>query len=133
MHNYCLIFLIFFVFFIGCKNSDTKESYINKNDSALITTKTVFLDSGWGYAIYKDDKLFIYQDLIPAVNGHFLFSTKEKAQKTADFVAFKMSQKAGLPSVTVEELDSLGVLDSNVIEVQKIEFSTKGNKIKSEK
>ncbi|MBN2664492.1 MAG: DUF4907 domain-containing protein [Bacteroidales bacterium] len=119
-----LIFLLLFVFLINACKTEVKQELFNANDSSLITTEVIDLDTGWGYAIYKDDVLFIYQTAIPAVNGHFLFSSPEKALITANFVAYKMTQKNGLPSVYIEELDSLGVLDSNVLKFQEIDYTT---------
>ena len=122
--KHIIILSIVFAFFVSCKNENSTQQIINANDSAIITTEVVDLDSGYGYTIYKDDKIFIHQTMIPAVNGYFLFSTTDDAQKVADYVAGIMSRKAGLPSITVEELDSLGVLDSTILEYQKYDFTT---------
>lgn len=123
MKKYILIISLLAFFFVACK-TEPKTELVNANDSSIISIEVVDLDSGWGYAIYKNDVLFIYQTAIPAVNGHFLFSSAEKAMITAKYVAYKMTQKTGLPSVSVEELDSLGVLDTKVKKFQQIDFTT---------
>ncbi len=122
--KYIIVLIAFFSLFISCKNENNTQQIINANDSAIITVEVVDLDSGYGYNIYKDDRLFIHQTMIPAVNGGFMFSTPEDAQKAANYVAYIMSQKAGLPSVTIEELDSLGVLSDTILEYQKYDFTT---------
>ncbi len=121
-----VIFLVILsVFFISCKNdTKTKEPVnqpikINLYDGDTIRTEVFRIDTGWGYRIYKNDRVFINQTQIPAINGYFLFTSAEKAQKTADFVADKMTKNIGLPRVTIAELDSIGVLDSFMIRYQR--------------
>ncbi|MEA3451909.1 MAG: DUF4907 domain-containing protein [Bacteroidota bacterium] len=97
----------------------------NSYDSAVLTFEVIKIDDGWGYEIYKDDTIFIKQELIPAVNGYFLFKTPVDASKAALLVVEKMSQKAGLPSLTIDELDSIGVLDSTILNYQKLDLGTK--------
>lgn len=127
--KYFFLYTLLLITFLSCSNSSKnnisdQNPIVNANDSSIIRTEVIDLDTGWGYAIYKNEKLFIYQTAIPAVNGRFLFSTPQKAQITADFVAYKMSIKSGLPSVTIQELDSLGVLDPKVKKFQAFELST---------
>ncbi len=114
-----LLTLALVLFVLSCKRDSAPEPKYNNYDSAILTTKLIDLDTGWGYSIYKNDKLFIYQDLIPSISGRFTFSTAEQAQITADYIVKIMSTKSGLPSVTFEELDSLGVLDDDIVEFQK--------------
>jgi Domain of unknown function (DUF4907) len=66
---------------------------------------------GWGYQIFENDVLFINQPHIPAIQGNKGFSTKEKAEITAIFAVHKMEQGFVPPTLSPEELDSLGVLD----------------------
>jgi hypothetical protein len=65
---------------------------------------------GWGYDLYIDGKKTIHQPHIPGVAGTKGFSSKENAQKAANFVLFKLKNNIMPPSVSKEELDSLGVL-----------------------
>ncbi len=66
---------------------------------------------GWGYKIMKDGQLSINQPTIPAIQGNRCFSSKEKAEKTAEFIINKMNNNVFPPTISVEELDSLGVLN----------------------
>lgn len=66
---------------------------------------------GWGYKIFDNGALFINQPHIPAIQGNKGFSTKEKAEITASFAIIKMEQGFVPPTISPEELDSLGVLN----------------------
>jgi len=68
-------------------------------------------NSGFGYSIFQDDKLYISQPHIPAIQGLKGFSSEQDAQTAAAFAISKLQQGIFPPMVTVEELDSLGVLD----------------------
>ncbi len=67
--------------------------------------------NGWGYDIVKDDKVYIHQEIIPAIEGFKSFITKAEAEKVGNFVIQKIKQKkgGGLPQVTIEEIDSLQI------------------------
>lgn len=65
---------------------------------------------GWGYSISIDGKKTINQSNVPGVEGKKGFKTKEQALKTADFVIYKIRHNFFPPTVTMKELDSLGVL-----------------------
>ncbi len=64
---------------------------------------------GWGYKIFRDDKLYVLQPNIPAVEGNKGFKTKEDAEKAAQLVIYKVNKGIAPPSVSVKELDSLGI------------------------
>ena len=79
-----------------------------KENIQLKTFKTTI---GWGYDIVKDDKVYIHQEIIPAIEGFKSFITKEEAEKVGNLVIQKIKQKkgGGLPQVTNEEIDSLQI------------------------
>ncbi len=70
-------------------------------------------DNSWGYAIWRegDDHAYIIQPHKPGVSGIRGFNTKEQATKAGNFVIHKIRQNTGMPRVTPQELDSLGVLN----------------------
>ena len=74
-----------------------------------VTISTFNTSEGWGYDIYNNGKLYIHQTSIPAVSGNRGFETEEAAKKAGDFVAYKIQNNIMPPTVSVEELDSLGV------------------------
>lgn len=90
----------------------------NPYEKAKIETQIFKVDSiegngtrGWGYNILIDGRLYIHQPNIPAVMGNAGFSSEEKAAKAGSFIVYKIRNNILPPSVTPEELDSLGVLN----------------------
>ena len=66
--------------------------------------------SGYGYDIFIFDAMYVHQPHIPAINGNRGFKTREQANKAAEFVTYKIRNNVMPPSLSVEELDSLGTL-----------------------
>ncbi|MBN2893657.1 MAG: DUF4907 domain-containing protein [Bacteroidales bacterium] len=120
-----LLLLFTFIVFFSCKRTTETKSTVKVVDGIEYKVEVFEVDTGWGYQILKNDDVYIYQDLIPAVNGHFLFETAEDALVTGDFVLQRALKYEGLPSVTISELDSLGVLNQEVLDYQDIDFGTK--------
>jgi Domain of unknown function (DUF4907) len=85
--------------------SDTSKT----NESVNVSVKTIQQNSQWGYDILVDGKLYIHQPSIPSVPGNEGFKTEEDAKKTGEFIEYKIQHHIMPPSVTPEELDSLGV------------------------
>lgn len=91
--------------------NDPSQATMNtpaKNDSLEI--RTVKTDIGWGYDIYLAGRMYVHQPHIPAVQGNKGFDTEADAKKTASFVIYKIRNNIIPPSLTVKELDSLGVI-----------------------
>jgi len=65
----------------------------------------------WGYQLLKDGKLMIDQKNIPAIQGNRGFSTNEKAELMGSFILQKVKNGGFPPTVSIEEMDSLGVLN----------------------
>ena len=94
--------------FYSC-NYNKKEKSIAKPSSDL-QIKIFAGGGGYGYDIFKNAVLYIHQSTIPAVQGNKTFKTHAQAQRAAEFVVYKITHNIIPPSVTPEELDSLGVL-----------------------
>ncbi len=67
-------------------------------------------EQGWGYKILNNQNLFINQPVIPSLPGNAGFSAEKHALKTAEYIVYKLENGIFPPSITPEELDSLGVL-----------------------
>lgn len=93
------------------KNQAPKESpYKNaKIDIKVFENKEASL-TGFGYDILIYDALYVHQPHIPAINGNRGFKTKEQATRAAEFVIYKIRNNIMPPSMSVQELDSLGTL-----------------------
>lgn len=98
-----------FTVFIFLHNQQEKEVLkikVFNNDTLQTTIKT----TGFGYDILRNDALYIHQPNIPAVAGDAGFSSAQNAQKTAKLVVYKIQHHILPPTVSIHELDSLGVL-----------------------
>lgn len=112
-----VIFVLLVV--VACSQTPTKSSEEESNgdtNTTLATEKyevitTENQDQSFGYQILKDGKLMIDQKNIPAVQGNRGFSSKSDAEKVANFAIDKIKKGAFPPTISVEELDSLGVID----------------------
>ena len=67
-------------------------------------------DGKFGYTIFIDGEMYIEQKTIPAVEGNTGFTTKEDAEKVALLVIEKIKIGDLPPSVSVEELKRLKVI-----------------------
>ena len=64
---------------------------------------------GWGYDLSVNGKRTIHQPLIPAVSGNNPFHSEEEARKTGQLAADKMRTSGNMPTISIRELDSLGI------------------------
>ena len=82
------------------------------NAQQIYHTETFESDGieGWGYRVMLNGELYINQPHIPAIQGKKGFSNPVFAKMTGDFVIQKILEGFSPPTLTVEELDSLGVL-----------------------
>lgn len=134
MKQLTLICLFILLCVIACTSSDSEKTNHDKTDVAPPTTnsaktprqqandysnatfKTQIIDGKegtFGYAIQvtlngKTQK--IRQPHKPGLPGIRGFDTKEQAQKVADFVVNKIKTKGFPPTVTPEELATLGIV-----------------------
>jgi len=99
---YSLLFLsvLFFIY----------QKVIKENQSLQVKAFNTN-NKGWGYDIYKDNKLYIHQEIIPAIEGRKGFASKDEAQRVGELVVSKIKQGkgGGLPQITIEEIDSLKI------------------------
>ncbi len=117
MKSYLSIWLLAILFLFSCQRTQNfHPSKISGYDT--IRYKVFRVDSGWGYDILINSKVFIHQPFIPGVQGRFVFLTANDARKTAILMIHKMLRQPGLPAVSVRELDSLGVLYDTVKKFQ---------------
>jgi hypothetical protein len=88
------------------------KNQTNPYANAKITVKIIpSVNNTFGYDIFVDGKLLVHQPHIPAVPGNKGFATKEKAKKVADFVVKKIRSNEMPPTITVDNLNKLGVLN----------------------
>ncbi len=107
-----------FSIIVSCKNDNEPKPVspkINSENSSVnseiinIEVKTFEIDGGWGYDIYVNNEKYIHQEHIPAVNGLFTFKSSSDANKVADLMVQKIQNKIIPPTISIEELNSLGI------------------------
>jgi hypothetical protein len=98
--------------------ADSTKPKTNPYKDAKIECKVFNNDSlkqesnphGYGYDIYLFDALYIHQPNIPAINGNRGYHTREQARTAATLVMYKIRNNIMPPALSIEELDSIGVL-----------------------
>ena len=78
----------------------------NQNEYVVKAIKT---ETGWGYQVFKGAKLMINQPTIPAIQGNRSFKSKLEASRVGEFVLSKIKQNQFPPTISTEELKSLGI------------------------
>jgi len=89
------------------------ENKPNSNTDSEIYSIETFENAreNWGYKILNEGNLFINQPHIPAIQGNKGFKSSNDAEKAANLIIYKLEAGIIPPTITVEELDSLGVLN----------------------
>jgi hypothetical protein len=83
----------------------------NPYANAEITIKIIpSVNNTFGYDILLYGKPFVHQPNIPGLPGNEGFTTKERAQTVAEFVLKKIRNNEMPPTVTIEDLNKMGVL-----------------------
>ncbi len=78
---------------------------------AEITTKIVpSANNTFGYDILLNGRPFVHQPNIPGLPGNEGFATRERAQIVAEFVMKKIRNNEVPPTVTIDDLNAMGVL-----------------------
>ncbi len=66
-------------------------------------------DSGYGFDILNGEKIYVHQPTVPAVQGVRGFSSEANAKACGELMVYKIRHGILPPSVSVAELDSLGI------------------------
>ncbi len=95
-------------------SSEENHSKAGKEEKTTEKGKTVEVKTfkgpdGWGYEVLVNGKKTIHQEHIPAIQGVHPFPTEEMARATGRLMARKIRKGTMPPTVTKDELDSLGV------------------------
>ena len=91
-------------------NKSTVDSTTALKKKTDYSVKSIQTENGWGYQIFKGKKLLINQPTIPAVQGNQSFSSELDAIKVGELVVNKLLQNQFPPTVSSEELISLGIV-----------------------
>lgn len=72
-------------------------------------------DKGWGYQLFEGARMQIDQRNIPAINGLHYFESEEQAELAAALALEKIEQGFFPPTVSPLELDSIGAINLDSI------------------
>jgi hypothetical protein len=98
---------------LGCHPADPEEPPPENNPYASADLAVEIIpapNDTYGYNILMDGRIIVHQPSVPARPGVEGFRTVEAAQLVGEFVLQKIRHNSFPPSVSVSELDSLGVL-----------------------
>jgi hypothetical protein len=101
------IFLV--LFSISCSNPQNNKTGKKSGEvAAALSVEPFRLDSlkGWGYEIVTNNKVFIHQKYIPALEGNRIFTSREDALKVGNMVRDKLLKKQS-PALTKQEIYDL--------------------------
>lgn len=73
------------------------------NKSTGYIVETYRSGNGWGYRIFKDEKVAILQPYMPSVKGERPFPDEKSARDTGELVLFKLNNNIN-PAISSEEL-----------------------------
>jgi hypothetical protein len=95
----------------GTANKQEVKQQKNPYANAQISIKIIpSVKKTFGYDILLHGRPLIHQPNIPGLPGNEGFTTKGRAQKVAEFVVKKIRKNEMPPTVTIENLNSMGVL-----------------------
>ena len=119
-----IVLIILVLVFVSCEDAIPKERLKNERlslkdkpveaekrekNSSVCEVRTVENASGWGYEVWQNGAMVIKQEHIPAVQGIRAFSSQEQAQKAAEIIKAKIEQGIFPPTMSMAELQSIGV------------------------
>jgi len=94
----------------GTGTKDAKQQN-NPYAEAEITIKIIpAANKTFGYNILVHGRPLVHQPTIPGLPGNEGFTAKESAQTVAEFVVKKIRNNLMPPTVTIEDLNNMGVL-----------------------
>jgi len=96
----------------GCNSTAADQPANLHKNHADILAQTFKTESGWGYAVYVNDKLFIRQSFIPVIEGNRGFVKEADAIKIATLVVDKLKHHEK-PTIRLEELQRCGIIKND--------------------
>lgn len=115
-HIPAVIISILIVILVVNLSTRSQEKYAIQAEDNIHTITDLHIkvipapNNTYGYKIQRNGQTIIHQQNIPAVPGVEGFRTEDQAMKVGLFVVEKLKKGKFPPGVSVEELDSLGVL-----------------------
>ncbi|NLP58541.1 DUF4907 domain-containing protein [Lutibacter sp. B1] len=96
------------LFFIILIVTSTSIFKLYNNTNHNYSLKTFKVNNGWGYSIYKKEKLIIKQEIIPSIQSKRSFTTEKEAVVIAKLMIEKLKNNK-IPSISYKELQLNGI------------------------
>jgi hypothetical protein len=109
--GYLIIALL--VVIIGILIYRNLEQPASQEKKIYLEVRSVKVDSGWGYDILKDSKVYIHQVYVPAIPGRHPFKREADALKVGREVLSRLSANT-LPSVSARDLKDWGIVNDSL-------------------
>jgi hypothetical protein len=107
----CLLFIFTSLPAISTASIDEANQQKNPYSNAEITIKIIpSVNKTYGYDILLNGRPLVHQPHIPGLPGNEGFITRERAKIVAEFVVKKIRNNEMPPTVSIEDLNSMGVL-----------------------
>jgi hypothetical protein len=107
----CILFLGAGLAGTSISADKSSNQYSSPYADAEITIKIIpSINQTFGYDLLLYGKPWVHQPCIPGLPGNEGFTTRERAQTVAEFVLKKIRNNEMPPTVTIDDLNSLGVL-----------------------
>lgn len=105
---------------LSCTDRESKKRYKTDNQFLAVDSlqrkiganyhiEIINSTNGFGYSIRAGEALLIYQPTIPGLSGNEGFKSPSDALRVANCAVSKMEHGIFPPSISLKELDSLGV------------------------
>lgn len=106
-----LLFIVTIVVLNACRSNTSAADAAAMANKGMVPVEgyTFKAENGWGYTITVNNKVFIKQSIIPAVEGNNGFSTQEDAAKVAQLIIDKLANHES-PAVKKDDLQKLGII-----------------------
>ena len=106
-------FLITLFVIIGILIYRNVEKPENKEKQVFLEVRSIKVDSGWGYDILKDAKVYIHQIYIPAIPGRHAFKSETDALRVGREVLSRLSTNT-LPTISARDLKDWGIVNDSL-------------------
>lgn len=82
-----------------------KDSNTGSTNMLPVVLRPLQLKDGWGYELLVDNKIYIHQDCIPAIERNKRFVTEEEAMRIGN-IALDKIKKGHKPILTVQDINN---------------------------
>lgn len=97
--------------FIAWITTRDKKATDHGSDMLAVVVEPFEVNGGWGYKVNVDGHTYIYQNVLPGVEGHRVFRSKENALRVGNVVADKLTHHK-IPAMTQQELINMHITEA---------------------